>query len=145
MSHVSSISIAITDLNALKLAAKELGANWIEGKKQYAWYGQHVGDYPLPQGMTEEQLGKCDHVISVPGVGYEVGVVRRADGTHTLAYDFYGPGRGLLKQFGEGLKKLVAAYSVHKTTLWARNKGYMVQRKTLNNGKTQLTVTGAGL
>jgi len=34
-----------------------------EGEGSYRWYGEHVGDYPLPEGFEEHDLGRCDHVI----------------------------------------------------------------------------------
>jgi hypothetical protein len=150
MSHIASIDITITDLAALQAAARELGALWVEGKKTYNWFGQSVGDYPLPTGMTVEQLGKCDHVIALPGVRYEIGVVKRADGNFTLAYDFYGRGRNgsphdgekLLAHFGEGLAKIKQFYGLHKATIAARLRGYSTSRKLAANGDIKLQITG---
>jgi hypothetical protein len=147
MSHIASIDIIITDLTALQAAARELGALWVEGKKTYNWYGQSVGDYPLPAGMTVDQLGKCDHVIALPGVRYEIGVVKRADGNFTLAYDFYGrrgqhDGEKLLAHFGEGLAKIKQFYGLHKATIAARLRGYSTSRKLAANGDIKLHITG---
>lgn len=147
MSHVTTVAIQIRDLNALKAAAREQGCEFIEGKTTFEWYRQHVGDYPLPAGMTKEQMGKCDHVIHVPGVNYEIGVVKKQDGTYTLAYDFYGghgrhDGHKLLEKFGDGLKKLCQGYAIAKTTLEAKAKGWMVGKHTLPNGTVKLTLTG---
>lgn len=147
MSHVAAVSCRIKDIDALEAAVKEMGATLIRGKSTYQWYGQHVGDYPLPAGMTKEQLGKCSHAIKVPGVRYEVGVVRLADGTFTLAYDFYGSGgqhdgSKLKEKFGDNLDKLTQLYSVHVTTKAARAKGWSVGRQTGSNGNIKLVVTG---
>lgn len=148
MSHVTTVSIKIRDLNALKAAAKEHGCEFIEGKTTFEWYRQHVGDYPLPQGMTKEQMGKCDHVIRCPGINYEIGVVKTQDG-YTLAYDFYGydgggrhDGHKLLQKFGDGLKKLTQTYAVQVATMAAKAKGWMCQRQTLPNGTIKLSLTG---
>ena len=81
MSHMTTIAIQVKDLAALKAAVIELGALWMEGQRTHKWYGQSVGDYPLPKGVTVDMLGKCDHAIKVPGVNYEIGVVKLADGT----------------------------------------------------------------
>ena len=143
MSHVTTISIEIKDLKALKSAAEELGAQWIENKTTYEWWGHSVGDYPIPAGMTKEDLGKCDHVIRVPGVEYEIGVVKKADGKYTLAYDFYGKGQGLLQKFGQGCSKLSQMYAVHAATRAAKAKGLLVQRKSLDNGGIKLLVSMA--
>jgi hypothetical protein len=151
MSHVASIDIAINDLTALKAAVKELGCEWREGQLNYKWYGTSVGDYPLPKGMTVEMLGKCSHAIKVPGVNYEIGVVKMPDGTFTLAYDFYGydggthDGHKLLAKFGEKLGKLVQGYAVHRATLEAQRKGLRVIRTTTANGSIRLAITGARL
>jgi len=113
MSHVATIAIEIRSLDALKAAVKELGCEWREGQTTYKWYGRSVGDYPMPKGMTAEMLGKCSHVIKVPGVNYEVGVVKLPNGSYTLAYDFYGydgsehDGHKLLAKFGKNLTGVI--------------------------------------
>ena len=147
MSHIASIDIIITDLKALQAAARELGAVWIEGKKTYTWYGESVGDYPLPAGMTVDQLGKCDHVISLPGVRYEIGVVKLPTGNYTLAFDFYGrhgkhDGEKLLAHFGTGLTRIKQLYGVHKATIAAKLRGYSTLRKLSANGDIKLQITG---
>ena len=79
MSHVDTIEVEITDLNALRAAVKESGCLWL-AKNTYEWYGHHVGDYPIPKGMTKEKLGQCDYVIQLPGCKYEIGVVKMPNG-----------------------------------------------------------------
>lgn len=148
MSHIASIKVEIRDLNALKLAVAELGGQWAEGKQTYTWYGQWVGDTPLPAHLSRDDLGKCAHVIKVPGVHYEVGVVRLPNGHYTLAYDFFNGGGGtkhdghkLMQRFGEGCQKLVQTYAVHKATLAAKAKGYLVSRQSMPNGGVKLVMT----
>lgn len=142
MSHIETVSVKITDLNALKSACAVLGVEWVEGKRTYQWFGRSVGDYPVPEGFSAEDLGNCEHVIRVPGVDYEIGVVKCPDGPgYTCLYDFWGPGEGLLKKFGKGLTKLIDRYSVEALKAKARAKGYMSREAQLSNGKTQLIVT----
>lgn len=141
MSHVTNIDLVITDLAALQGAVAELDAQWREGQRQYAWYGRHVGDYPLPPGLTKAELGKCEHAIHLPGCEYEIGVVPQGSG-YTLAFDFWGPGAKLKSHFGDGLARLKQIYGVHKATAAARARGYMVQRKPQPNGAIKLIVTG---
>jgi hypothetical protein len=165
MSHITSININITDLSALKAAITEFGAEWREGQQTYTWFGRSVGDYPLPEGFTQEDLGKCEHAIRLPGCEYEIGVVRKKDGTgFTLLYDFWSPldyraekvdgklpvvvtdgimqgGQKLHDVFGEGLGRLKQIYGVNKAAYAARAKGYMVQRKKVGNA-IKLVVTG---
>jgi len=120
---------------------------FIRDKCTYNWYGRHVGDYPLPKGIARDQLGKCSHVIKIPGVNYEIGVVRLPDGKYTLAYDFYGyeggeghDGHKLLEKFGDKLGKLVQMYGVHKLTREAHRKGMQVQRMIDSKGYVHLKI-----
>ena len=150
MSHVETARVSVVDLKALKAACTRLGVEFVEGKKTYNFYGRHVGDYPLPAGFTAAEMGKCEHAIKVPGVHYEIGVAPSKNGKgYTLLYDFYGSGSNaahdgekLLKKFGQGLTKLVDAYSIEALKAQARAKGYMTQESVLSNGKTKLVVTG---
>lgn len=146
MSHVTTIDIEIRDLDALKAAVREFGAEFIEGKTTYNWYGRSVGDYPLPKGMTAEQLGKCSHVIRVPGVRYEIGVVKLPGGGYTLAYDFYGSGgihdgQMLHQKFGDKCQKLVQHYGAAKATREAQKKGMRVQRTIGTDGSIRLSIS----
>ena len=141
MSHITSIDIIITDLTALKEAVTELGAQWVEDKRTYEWFGRSVGDYPIPEGMAVNELGKCDHVIRLPGCQYEIGVVRKGTG-YTLAYDFWGPGAKLKQHFGDGLTKIKQLYAVEKAATAARAKGYLVTRRAVANGAIKLVITG---
>lgn len=128
MSHASEIPFTLDNLNALKLAVQEHGAQWIEGLKTFKSY----------------QAGlKCEHVIRLPGCGYEIGVTKSKDGqTYALTWDTYGEGQKLLAKFGEGCKRLRQSYTTHKAMLFARSKGFMAQRVTLANGHTEITLTG---
>ena len=145
MSHIESVNVTITNLEALKAACGRMGAEFVENKKSYNWFGVSVGDYPIPHGFTKDDLGKCEHAIRVPGVVAEVGVVKQKDGKgYTLLYDFYGnssahDGGRLKEKFGTGLTKLVDQYSLAALQRKAKAKGYMHTAKVVN-GKTYLTV-----
>lgn len=124
MSHITTIDIEISNLDALDHAAKELGGLLQRNKTTYNWYGSR----PNP----------CAHAISLPGVHYEVGVCAntKKPGTYTLNFDPYGSGNHgrhdggrVLQAFGDGLKKLKQLYGVHTATLAAKKKGYLVTRK----------------
>ena len=142
MSHVETCKTQFTNLPALEAACKRAGVEFIRNKREYAWWGHSVGDYPIPAGFTAADLGKCDHVIRVPGVGYEIGVVKNKNGKgYTLLYDFYGQGQGLLKKFGQGLTKLADAYSVEVLKAKAMAQGYLTNEVTAENGEITLTVT----
>jgi len=151
MSHITAIALEIRDLDALEAAAKELGATLVRNQPTYNWYGQSMGDYPLPPGFTADMLGKCEHVIRLPGVNYEIGICRNPlkPGTFTPLYDFWGSsfggrhdGHRLKEHFGgEALPKLTQLYGVHAATLAARLRGHAVTRQTLPNGSIKLKIS----
>jgi hypothetical protein len=124
VSHISKIELVIKDLEALKTACKRMGFEFREGQKTYQWYGRWVGDSPMPEGVTEEELGKCNHAIHVPGAKYEIGVVRKGN-AYILLYDSWIKG-GLTKHIGKDAGKLKQIYAVEKIRLEARKKGMKV-------------------
>lgn len=157
MSHVETCKVTFSNIQAVKAACEKLGLTFLEGKKTYAWWGNHVGDYPLTDemkaaGVTPATLGKCEHAIKVPGAAYEVGLwpVKDKPGVFLPLYDFYGSGgqplqRALCKQnpngtYSKGLEKLADSYSLEVLKAKARAKGYQFQEKTVN-GVIKLVVT----
>ena len=116
MSHIVTLELEINDLSALEKAAENLGCELVRGQKTYKWYGESVGDYPLPEGMTAGDLGKCDHAIRVKGNpdAYEIGVVesKTKRGAYSLAYDFWNDGYGLMQKVGANAGKLKQEYTV---------------------------------
>jgi hypothetical protein len=144
MSHVAKIELEIKDLDALAKAAASLGLELVRGQKNYRWYGRHVGDYPLPQGFTREDLGSCEHAIRVPGSdrAYEIGVVQRRDGKagYTLLWDFWQGGYGLQAKVGSDGQKLRQAYTTEAAVANYTRKGFRVQRTT-KEGRVIITAT----
>lgn len=143
MSHVVKLDVEIKDLVALKAAAKLIGMEFMEGQKTYRWWGHSVGDYPLPEGFTAKDLGKCDHALSIPNnnTAYEVGVVQRRDGKpgYHLLWDFYGGGKGLVEKVGKDGNKLKQSYAEIVAANALKKKGFKVQRKVNDQGKVVLT------
>lgn len=152
-SHVATIDLEVRDLSALQEACKRLGLEFVEGQKTYRWYGESVGDFPLPEHFTAEDLGKCDHAIRVPAdhpafvkgdeemySTYEVGVVRRRDGRpgFSLMWDFWAGGNGLKGLVGEGCNKLRQAYGTVVATRQAQRAGMRVQEFKKADGGIQL-------
>jgi hypothetical protein len=142
MSHVAEIEIEITDLAALAAACRRLGFVFREGQKTYKWYGRWEGDYPLPEGFSQEDLGKCDHAIQVPGAAYEVGVVkaRQRGAGYRLLWDFWCQG-GLTERLGPKAERLVQAYGVEKAKQEARKQGFSVYETARADGTVRLTLT----
>ena len=138
MSHISKIELIIKDLEALITACKRLGFEFREGQKTYQWYGRWVGDSPMPEGVTEEELGKCNHAIHVPGAKYEIGVVRKGN-AYILLYDSWIKG-GLTKHIGKDAGKLKQIYAVEKIRLEARKKGMKVF-ETIKSKSIRMTLS----
>ena len=124
MSHITKIEIEVKDLGALKAACSRMGFRFVAHQKTYAWYGSFMGDAPLPEGLTEEDLGKCDHAIQVPGASYEIGV-RAGKGGYRLLWDSWTDG-GLEERVGVDASRLKQAYGVELARREARRKGFSV-------------------
>ena len=145
MSHVVTIEMQILDLKSLEKACEELGLEFVRGQETYRWYGTHVGDYPIPQGFTQDDLGRCEHAIRVPGdnSAYEIGVTKRRDGKPgwTLIYDFWGrQGRKIEKLAGSKCASVQQEYAA-AVAIKKAGRGYRVRRRKLENGTLQLTLT----
>ena len=132
MSHISKIELEIRDLEALKEACKCLGFNFMTNQKYYIWYGKWVGNQPLPEGISEEDLGKCDHAIQIPAAVFEIGVVRRGNG-YILLWDSW-IGGGLQKHIGKDAEILKQTYAVESVKREARKKGYRLTEKKMKHG-----------
>jgi hypothetical protein len=129
MSHVAKIELEIHDLKVLEAACLDLGFAFHWNQTRYKWFGSWVGDYPLPEDFTKEELGRCNHAINIPGAAYEIGVVLKG-GKWILLWDFWGSG-GLAPFIGQDGGKLKAAYAVRQTVAVARQKHYgCTQQKT---------------
>lgn len=142
MSHITKIEIEVTDLSVLKVACKRLGLNFVEGQKTYVWYGRMIGGGALPEGLTEEDLGHCDHAIKVPGASYEIGI-RSNNKNHRLLWDNWEAG-GLEKVIGENAGLLKQAYGIEKAKKEARRKGYKFREITGQNGLLTLKLAANG-
>ena len=151
MSHITSIEAdsadqQIVSLPALGRAAAACGMELRLGQTTHRnWASDHggklYGDAPLPAGMTEADVGKCEHAICVPGAerargtgGYEIGVVasRKFPDTFSLAYDSYG---GLLERHaGPALGQLIQRYRAEVVKETAEALGDAVTETVLPDG-----------
>lgn len=145
MSHVVTINMELTDLESLKAACKAMGLEFVDGQTTYKWFGQSVGDYPLPEGFAAEDLGKCEHAIRIPGNSraYEIGVTRRRDGKagYTMLWDFWAGGYGLKNAVGEEGIKLRREYAAAVSTRKLQSQGYRVHTNRLESGRIVLRAT----
>jgi hypothetical protein len=125
MSHIQTIEVEITDLQALKSACKRLNLEWKQDQKTFKWY----------QGQS-----KCDHAIKVPAATYEIGVLKNADRKgFTLQVDYYD--RKVTEKIGQlgGLFK--QAYALEKAKLEAIRKGYSVKEHKINERQIELRIS----
>jgi hypothetical protein len=147
MSHVVNIDFTVLDLDALEAAARQRGLELVRGRETFKWYGHHVGDYPLPEGFTSADMGKCEHVLRVArdgGKAYEIGLVRRRDGAPgwTLMFDFFGAGgRALQAVAGAKCSLIRQAYSAEVTRRQAARHGWRVQQSVQPDGSLRLVMT----
>lgn len=139
MSHVVEMSVHISDLDALSAACKALGTELVRNQKTHRWYGRFVGDSPMPQGFTVDDLGHCDHAIRVSGNAnaYEIGVVKRRDGKpgYTLLVDLWQGGYGLEAKIGKDGNKLKQQYAVQVGKRWAAKNGMRVTTTIKEDGR----------
>lgn len=133
MSHVSKIELQIDSLDCLQRACALLGFTFVKNQKTYKWYGRLVNSEktPLPEGLTEENLGKCHHVIRIPDAEYEVGVLKY-QGKYILLCDFWDT--RLKQRIGENGGRLKQAYAIERTKMEARRKNYRITEQKIDNG-----------
>lgn len=143
MSHIATVDIQLRDLDAIKAAAARLGLVFCEGQASYRWYGHRVGDSPLPEGLTEDELGYCEHAITSPtDTGYEIGIVRRKDGQgYQLAFDTWGPGQWITERLGEDMGAFKQAYGVELAKRELQLEGWMVNEVLAADGSIELVAT----
>lgn len=144
MSHIATVELEVKDLDCLAKAARRLGLELRLGQQTYRWFGESVGNCPLPSGFTVEELGKCQHALSIPGSeAYEIGVVQRRDGRpgFSLVWDFYEGGYGLESLVGAQCAKLKQAYAAEVSIKQARMQGFQVREELRSDGSLRLTLS----
>jgi len=125
-------------LSAMKAGAKRLGWEFRTGQKTYAWFGRFVGDTPMPEGLTVDDLGKCDHAIRVPGAKYEIGICKVAGG-YELRYDYFKPGGLNPEMLGKFSQAYAAEQLKSKAPMFGKR---VVSEKVHTNGYVELELEG---
>jgi hypothetical protein len=153
MSHIATVDVVIKDLQSLERACKRLGLEFKTNQKTFKWYGRWMNDYnaqdaAYKHGFQPEDYGKCEHAIGVPGnsKAYEVGVVRKDDGTYALLWDFFAGGYGLMEAIGseqnpKGAGKLLQAYAIECAKKSAKKEGWNVKEVRGENGQIKLQLS----
>jgi len=138
MSHLSTIQLRILDLESLSKACEKLGAKLVRNVTTHKWFGEWVGDTPLPEGMNIEDIGKCNHIIKTNNANdrtYEVGVVKsKTHPGYDLFYDNWMGGYGLEAVLGKGLGKLKQSYTVEAILKKAKSQKNVVRIQESENG-----------
>ncbi len=138
MSHVADCNIEVRDLNAFEQAVKALGGELIRGQQTFRWYGRFLNDWQSDRAAVNRRdpatFGKCEHAVKFPGINYEVGLQRNADGSFTPVYDNYGgygshDGQKLERIIGVGGAKLKDEYGCAVTMRMMARKGFRVARQ----------------
>lgn len=149
MSHVATVEVEIKNLDWLEKACRKIGLEFVRGQDTYRWFGKHVGDYPLPEGFTKNELGHCEHAIRLPvtagphaKTAYEIGIVKSRDGKPgwSMLWDFFGGGMGLRDAVGDNCSKLVQAYTTVAARETAIRQGMRVTEQQLADGSIRLVL-----
>ena len=125
MSHFTTISTEIRDVDALRDACKEMGLELVSDAEARG-YGskRHRGEL----------------VIKLPGP-YDAALNQDAEtGVYAITAD--GWQGHVEKALGKDYGRLTQLYGVHKTMREVRRKGYAVQRQSLNDGAIRLQIQG---
>lgn len=113
MSHQTKIKTKLTDLGALKEAAKSLG--FTEFREHSTW-----------QGYGGRTSVKADLVMGHPEHSLEIGVVKQKDGTYALSTDFY---RGIGRVIGQGGQILIQEWTKVTAIQAAQLDGFFVEEQ----------------
>lgn len=144
MSHITEIETEVHDLDSLAQACTTLGLELVRGQTTYKWYGRSVGDTPLPKGFTEQDLGKCEHAIRIPGDNraYEIGVARARNGEgYTLLWDSWRGGFGMEAKVGDNAQNLTQQYLNQVAVNHYQLEGFQLSTDMTEDGSLVLRAT----
>lgn len=125
MSHLTTVSTQIRDLDALAAALERLGCR-LEGPGEITGYFR--------------SMGRADRIIRLPDTKYTVGLVRQPDGTYTLQADLWAG--HVERTLGRNCGRLLQEYAVEVVTRTARRKGQHVHQERLPDGRVRLRIRG---
>lgn len=136
MSHVNTLKLA-AELETFEEYAVLEGGEFSQAST-YKWYNRHVGDYPLPEGVSKSDLGKCLYKIKFPGIDYEIGIIKNPNGNGYVAiYDFFD--RKLSQKIG-GEKALVMQEKLVKIQTVNAAKKNKLKWKEVESNKNELRI-----
>ncbi len=124
MSHFTEIKTQIKDIEALRLACREMGLTLLQNAEARGYY---------------ENTTKGEYVVQLKGP-YDIAVNKQPDGTFGLTADLWQA--HVEKEVGQNYGKLLQLYGVHKAMIEARKKGLSVMRKQKQDGSIKLVLMG---
>jgi hypothetical protein len=139
LSHISKISLLCDSLDILAKTARSFGGQLVRDKQTYEWFGKFMNDYPLPDGVKAEDLGKCDHAISIPNCKYEIGISKNVKGKYELRWDFWSAG-GLEKVIGKDGGLFKQRYTDFRTEYELKLKKKKFRRTVEQDGTIQYEI-----
>jgi len=125
MSHYTTLAckLTISDVEAMKDAAKELGLHFKVGGKVRYYYSHGVQN--------------ADYVISIDGCPFDVGIIKEPNGNLRLVYDDY---QGHVeKVLGKGCHKLIQSTIFHKIRRACNQKGRPILKR-MEKGKMMVEI-----
>ena len=125
MSHFTTIKTQIRDVEALRMAVKELGLTLAENASA--------------RGYASNET-KGDYVIRLKGP-YDVALNKTEGGAYGLTTDWWDG--HVEKEMGANFGRLLQLYGVHKTMIESRKRGRLVRRQAQQDGSIKLTIGGA--
>jgi hypothetical protein len=163
MSHIASIECELRSLEAIKSACARLGWTFKEGQTSYKWFGQWMGDSPVPEQLFSPEeanaikemptgvrsdfltdlLGSCDHAIEVPGARYSIGLIKRGE-KYLPVWDYWQSGglQGVTPE--NGMAGFVQAYVLECAKLQALAMGQSYQEEVLQDGTIKARIVALG-
>ena len=124
MSHFTTITAQIKDIEALKSACRELGLQVLHSAEARGYASNRI---------------KGDYVLQLKGP-YDIAVNKQKDGTFGLTADFWDG--HVEKEVGKNYGKLMQLYAVHKATREAKKKGHLTRRLPQKDGSIKLVIAG---
>ena len=116
MSHFTTITTQIRDVEALRLAVKEFGLTLTENA--------------TARGYASNET-KGDFVIRLKGP-YDVALNKTESGAYGLTTDWWDG--HVEKEMGANFGRLLQLYGVHKTMIESRKRGRLVRRQAQVDG-----------
>ncbi len=127
MSHFTTISTEVRDLEALNDACVELDLKLVSDTTCRGYAGA---------------VRRADHVIQLKGP-YDIGVDPTEGGRYGFSADWWAG--HVETEVGAGFGRLLQSYGVHKTLREARMRGLRTSRQVTEDGTILITLEGGSL